>query len=63
MAYGAGMVAALKAGALILDPRDFAIGCIAVPWPAFPPLTQPLQTFRRWLTIPSVPLGDSLWRA
>ena len=29
MAYGAGTVAARRAGALILDPRDFAIGSIA----------------------------------
>jgi predicted GTPase len=36
MAYGAGMVAALKARALILDPRDFAIGSIAAAYRDYP---------------------------
>ena len=35
MAYGAGMVAARRAGAVILDPRDFAIGSIAAVYRAY----------------------------
>jgi predicted GTPase len=36
MAYGAGMVAALAAGALILDPRDFAVGSVAAAYRDYP---------------------------
>jgi predicted GTPase len=36
MAYGAGTVAARTAGALILDPRDFAIGSIAAAYRDYP---------------------------
>jgi predicted GTPase len=36
MAHGAGMVAAIGAGALILDPRDFAIGSIAAAYRDYP---------------------------
>ncbi len=36
MAYGAGTVAALAAGALILDPRGFAVGTIAEAYAKYP---------------------------
>jgi predicted GTPase len=36
MAYGAGTVAARTAGALLLDPRDFAIGSIAAAYRDYP---------------------------
>lgn len=42
MAYGAGLIAAEKAGATIIDPRPYAVGSIAETFKKFPHLTKVL---------------------